>query len=239
MATYNGQKYVLEQLNSILDQLHSKDEVIIVDDCSEDDTINKINSLNDFRIKVYQNESNKGHVFSFAKAISLSKNDIIFLSDQDDIWIKGRIDLMGNKLLDTGLSFVSSNFNIMNMQGEIEKFPKGSLKSKDSTKHFNNILGIFFGKRNYYGCTMAFQKKIINLILPIPSYVESHDLWIALASNLIGSVSHIEEVTLIRRIHLNNVSDPNRKLLPKLRSRIIYCASVIILLYRIKRHTFK
>lgn len=232
MATYNGENFIAEQISSILLQLKSDDELIIVDDCSKDNTVQIIRNFNNNKIKIYQNEKNCGEIFTFSRAISLAKNDIIFLSDQDDIWIKGRVELMKKKLLDTGALVIFSNFDIMNMAGKIEPFSH-PLKSKDSSRHFNNICGIFLGKRHYYGCTMAFQRKIINLILPIPSFVKSHDLWIAMAGNLLGSIEHIDEKTLIRRIHGNNVTNTNRKLLTKIWSRRKYSLWIISLLYRI------
>lgn len=239
MATYNGEGHITEQTFSILEQLTSDDELIVVDDSSIDNTIQVIKKINDCRIRIYINEKNRGHVFSFARAISLAKNEIIFLSDQDDIWIKGRVALMKKKLLDTGVLVVSSNFDIMNMVGEIKKFTNSPLKSKDSTRYFYNILGIFLGKRGYYGCTMAFRKKIIDLVLPIPFYIKAHDLWIAVASNLIRSNAHIEEITLIRRIHNTNLSNPHRKLSSKLYTRLILSVSILSLIFRIMKRSYK
>lgn len=234
MATYNGEKYIMEQLGSILDQLNLDDEMIIVDDSSKDNTVHLIKSLNDRRIKIIINKENMGHVFSFAKSISFAQNEIIFLSDQDDVWIKERLTLMKNKLIDNDTLLLSSNFNIIYMNRQIRSFSKKSLKSADSTKYWFNILGIFKGERSYYGCAMAFKKRLVDLILPIPIFVESHDLWIALAGNLLGSNIHIEDKTITRRLHGNNVSNPQRNLLFKIKSRFIFGMSVITLLYRIK-----
>ena len=108
MATYNGEKFIKKQLVSILDELDQHDELVIVDDCSKDQTVQIIKSFNDNRIKLYINNINHREVFSFNKAISFSKNRYIFLSDQDDIWIKGRVLKMKKKLKNCHL--VSSNF---------------------------------------------------------------------------------------------------------------------------------
>lgn len=239
IATYNGEKYILDQILTILDQFTDDDELIIVDDCSTDNTVKLLESLNNLQIKIYQNEKNKGHVFSFSKAIALAKNDIIFLSDQDDIWVNGRVELMIKTLLNSGSLVVFSNYKIMNIEGKIEEFKKNVLKSNDSKRYFNNICGIFLGNREYYGCTMVFQKKITNLILPIPSFVKSHDLWIAFAANLISSIVHMDEITIIRRIHDKNVTITDRKVLPKIWSRRLYFPLIAVLFYRIIKKNIK
>lgn len=237
MATFNGEDYIKEQILSILEQLADEDEIIIVDDCSKDNTLQIIKYLNDNRINIYINERNRGHVFSFARAIALAKNDIIFLSDQDDVWVEGRVKLMKETLLISGAIVVSSNFDILNVNGKIEKFSNSSLRINDSTRYISNIWGIFLGKRAYYGCAMAFRKELTDLILPIPFFIQSHDLFIAIASNLLASNIHIENTTHIRRLHNNNATNTNRKLLPKLWSRVIYVISILVLLYRITKNS--
>ena len=235
MATYNGEKYVVEQITSILEQLTPDDEVIVVDDFSNDNTVKILQDLNDPRINFFLNDRTKSHVFSFGRAISLANNDIVFMSDQDDIWIKGRVSLMVKKLLDTESLLVSSNFEFMDMNGKKIYYPVDGVKSSNSCKHLKNILDIFAGKTNYYGCAMAFRKNMVKLILPIPSFVESHDLWISLASNLIGSNAHLDEKTLRKRVHDNNAASTiQRGLLPKLWSRFIFMISIGVLLLRAK-----
>ena len=86
IATYNGEKYLREQLDSILPQLAESDEVIVSDDGSTDGTIDLITSLNDPRIKIVSNSGRKGYVGNFENALKHTTGDYIFLSDQDDIW---------------------------------------------------------------------------------------------------------------------------------------------------------
>ncbi len=232
MATYNGEKYVLKQIRSILEQLTPNDEVIVVDDFSNDNTVKLLKELNDHRIKIYLNDRNRKHVFSFARAISLANNDIVFLADQDDIWMKGRVPLMLARLIDTGYLVVSSNSKFIDKEEKEVMLQGLTLKASDSSKHLKNILKIFMGRAPYYGCAMAFRKEIINLILPIPNFVQSHDLWIALASNLTGTNAHLDEATLFRRIHGENVSRVKRRLPPKIWSRLIFGISIVVLLFR-------
>jgi glycosyltransferase involved in cell wall biosynthesis len=232
MASYNGEKFIEEQLKSILNQLDDSDEIIIVDDCSKDDTIKKIEEIDDSRITVFKNDKNKGHVFSFGRAISLTNNEIIFMSDQDDIWLKGRVNIMTKELLQNDSLLVSSNTNFINSKGEILEYKMDGIKSKNSKKNLKNIIDIYLGKDNYYGCAMAFKKDLKQLILPIPSYVESHDLWIAKAANLVKLNIHCDNITLSRRVHGNNASIIKRPLYKKLWARIIFTRSIFELVFR-------
>ena len=96
MATYNGGKYIKEQLFSILDSDYENLEIIIVDDASSDNTLAIINNFMtvDNRIKLYTSNENKGALYAFERALTLSTGDFIALSDQDDIWDKNKITCM-------------------------------------------------------------------------------------------------------------------------------------------------
>src|SRR5687768_2114930 len=94
IATYNGEKYNTEQLESILRQLPSDAEVIISDDSSTDNTLQIIDSFNDSRIHVWPNQKFRSPIFNFENALKHSHGDYIFLSDQDDIWMPDRIKKM-------------------------------------------------------------------------------------------------------------------------------------------------
>ena len=232
LATYNGAKYIEIQLHSILKQLGASDEVIILDDCSKDNTLDLVRAIDDKRIKIFKNEVNKGHVYSFGRVIELGTNDVVFMSDQDDIWVDGRAELMKDRLLKSKALLISTNSDFIDSDGNIIDFSLDGVSSESSQKYFKNIVDIFVGKTNYVGCTMAFKKELRDLILPIPSYVESHDLWVAMGANIIKSNLHLDEPTLYRRIHGENASIVERSLVPKLWSRIIFLISMIQLYYR-------
>src|SRR5690554_1954760 len=93
MASYNGSRFIKAQLDSILAQLGPEDELIVVDDASSDDTAAIVARCNDERIRLYQQPQNQGHVASFSRAISDACHEFIFLADQDDVWLPGRVAL--------------------------------------------------------------------------------------------------------------------------------------------------
>jgi glycosyltransferase involved in cell wall biosynthesis len=229
MATYNGVNYLREQLDSILDQLLADDELVIVDDCSTDSTVALLTTVYDQRIRFYQNKINLGVNASFEKAILMSKKPIVLLADQDDIWRAGRVDILCQTLAKSGALVVSSNTSYVDAKGEPINFAAPRLSASDSKRHLKNIIKIFVGNAGYFGCAMGFRREVSSLILPIPRFVESHDLWIALASNLIKSNVHCESETLARRVHGRNASIIRRGLLPKLKARIIFARSILLL----------
>lgn len=232
MACYQGENYIKEQIDSILAQLNRMDELIIIDDHSSDKTGQIIQELNDPRIKYVLNEKNLGVNRSFEKAIRMARNEFIFMADQDDLWSEGRLEAMLKKLREGNL-LVSGNTEAIDSEGLKSDYDLGSLYEADSDQYQKNILRIFTGKAYYYGCAMAFDRKLRKVILPFPAYIESHDLWIAMAANLLKSNAHLETNVLKRRIHGKNVSVLQRKLIKKLYSRWIFTKSYVTLLWRI------
>lgn len=237
IATYQGEDYVERQLRSILEQIGSGDEVIVVDDCSSDRTVGIIEGIGDARIAVHRNPVNRREVFSFGRAIELARGDIIFLSDQDDVWLPGRVERMTESLQTSGAALVSSSFEWMDAEERPLDVAFDGVSSQTSKRHLGNIIDIFLGKTNYFGCAMAFQRRLVPLITPIPAYVESHDLWIALAANQIGSNLHIDDKTLRKRRHGSNTTSTvsNRSLPLKVWSRWIFLRSMADLAARRRR----
>lgn len=237
MATYNGAYFLPKQINSILSQMEACDELIIVDDASSDDTLEYLVSLNDPRIKIFQNLRNLGHVQSFSRALGLASGQYVFMADQDDVWVENRLRDMKISL-SRGVALVSGNSLFIDRDGcPIEPIHPKLLQS-DSSRYGLNIARIFLGKAYYFGCAMGMSKDFVSLVTPIPSYVESHDLWIAMAANLIGSNHHLEKNTLLRRIHGSNSSVVKRSLFFKIRSRLIFGLSLISIVFRVLRLKF-
>lgn len=222
MATYNGAKYVREQLESILAELHPDDEIVIVDDASSDDTLAVIDGIDDPRISVYPNPHNLGYVRSFERAMMLATGDVLMLSDQDDIWIPGRRDALVAATMTRPIA--ASNL-VLDTTGEPLRSPISgrpwALRAASGSERVRNELRILAGDAPYFGCTMAVRRSALPLVLPFPaSLTESHDLWIATVGNAAGALIHVEQPTLRRRIHADNASSPRpRGVLAALGSR--------------------
>lgn len=218
MATYRGARYVREQVDSILQQLGANDELVVVDDASGDETAEIIKALQDPRIRIFEVAKNQGYVRSFEQAVLASRGHFIFLADQDDVWMPGRLELMLGALGNHNV--VASNFAILG-DGPRDGVPE--LTAADSSHFLRNILGTVVGYRPYYGCGMAMTRQQAEIFTPIPSYlVESHDLWLALCGNVGKSMVHLQEPTLWRRLHANNVTPRGwRSLSTILRARVM------------------
>jgi glycosyltransferase involved in cell wall biosynthesis len=200
MASYRGASYIAEQIASILEELSSADELIIYDDASPDDTVDVIRKFEDVRIKLIQGTSNVGYVRAFEAAVGASRGGLIFLTDQDDVWIPGRVKLMLEALQDCDM--VATNFAMLG-GGPRPWIPQ--LKSAMDSRRLANLFGIMIGYRAYYGCGMAFRRELLTVLTPIPQFVhESHDLWFAICGNMAGKIAHLEAPSLLRRLHEHN-----------------------------------
>lgn len=220
MATYNGARYIGEQLESILRQLGPDDELVIVDDASTDATVAQIRVIDDQRIRLVQADANQGYVKSFEQAALASRGSVILLSDQDDVWVEGRLGAMLEAL--QSASVVASNFDVLG-GGPRPRIP--SLREADSTRAVANLWGILVGYRAYYGCGMAFRREVLPRFAPIPPYLrESHDLWLAILGNTLGSMRHLEQATLLRRIHDANATPRGWR-----SARKIFAARIVLL----------
>lgn len=220
MATYNGVRFMDEQLNSILFQLRPGDELVICDDCSTDGTRERLARIDDPRVRVIYNERNLGHIRNFEKCLQTCRGDIIFLSDQDDVWAPEKIEHYRSLFRDNPrVSMVASDFSMIDSQGKSigESVALGLYPWRSRA---GRVLGIFAGRLPYFGCTMAMRREILGLSLPIPEGVEAHDVWIALVCNTTGQVRHVGRPLVARRIHGANLTPIKRRTLSViLRSR--------------------
>lgn len=199
MATYNGEKYIREQIDSILEQLGEEDELIISDDGSTDNTIEIVRSYNDDRIKIFLFN---GHCYTknFENALNHAKGDYIFLSDQDDIWMPDKVSICINELKQYDLVITDARV--------VDELKNILLNSYfDFCKVRNGFFYNLFFTR-YIGACMAFKKEILKSVLPIPDnnkYI-AHDYWIACVCEKIYHVKLINIPLLLYRRHSNNTS---------------------------------
>lgn len=228
MATYNGSAFVQEQIFSILMQLGPDDELIIVDDASKDGTLATIKGIVDPRIRLFANSENQGINRTFERALHEARGKYIFLSDQDDIWLEGRLSLMTDTLENLGVDLVVSNFRLIDEVGNALPASKApQLRAADSKSHWGNIGKLMRGRANYYGCAMAFRASFTAFILPFSTLKVGHDLWIAIAANVRGSIYHIEDETIAHRLHGRNATVSGRPLFQKVLSRVRFAFLVL------------
>lgn len=211
LCTYNGAVFIKQQIDSILNQTIKVDEIIVCDDISSDNTIQIIKDYNIVHndiFKIYINENNLGSVKNFEKAISLCTGDIIFLSDQDDIWhlnkVATYIDYFNNN---PKINVLASNGYCIDDEGSvIEKYSIWDVPQflKDANKSFDYYTIITFVANIATGASMAFRKKLVSQIFPIPQ-IEGfhHDEWIAMVASKENSFELLNEKYLYYRIHEN------------------------------------
>lgn len=198
MATRNGAAFIKAQLASILAQLTPQDEVIISDDCSGDDTLTVIRSFQDSRIRLLESRPIKGITKNFEASIAASTGELIFLADQDDIWLKDRVDKMKQALQRYDLVMSDCRIVDNDLQIRGHSFYRQNKSGKGLLKN------LF--KNSYMGCCMAFRSNVKSRILPFPSDIPIHDVWIGLVAELYFKVHFMPEVLLLHRRHDSNAS---------------------------------
>lgn len=239
MATYNGEKFIKEQIDSIISQLSELDELIISDDGSSDNTIEIIKSYNDKRIKLLKHKKNdefKGipklknfyyTTSNFQNALLNANGDYIFLADQDDVWECNKVKIMIEELNNHDL--VMSNFSIIDNTGNITN-TKYYKKNPISKFRFFNII-----KSKYIGCCMGFSRDLLQKALPFPNKLMAHDFWIGCLSRKYKFI----DISLHRyRRHGANVSPSaeksNNSFWIKVKYRMIFLIQLYMRLLKIK-----
>lgn len=199
IATYNGERFIEKQLNSILKQTVEVDEIIISDDNSIDNTLKIIEKLNNSKIKVIKNIK-QGVINNFENSLKKSKGEYIFLADQDDIWKPNKVEIMIKRLKEYDL--VVHNAKIINSKDE-------KISEKTFFEIRNSRKGLLKNlyKNSYIGCCMAFNRKILEKALPFPMNIPMHDSWIGLIAEIYGKVYFDKEVLFYYRRHESNVSE--------------------------------
>lgn len=233
VASYNGEKFIVEQLTSILTQLGENDEIVIVDDCSTDATLELIEGISDRRIKVYRHEKNTGHVQAFAHAIEKCSGDYVFLSDQDDVWLENKLSLFLERFAISGVECVVSNYYSWNPERGSKSVRHTMLTERQS--RFGRLLLLFQGRVGHLGCCMAFSKELISKAVPFPNSVDAHDRWLLLYSIIFGEIGLVEEYTLLHRKHSKNVTPKQRrKISVVVHSRLMMFLHLLIAVKRFK-----
>jgi glycosyltransferase involved in cell wall biosynthesis len=227
MATYNGDKYLREQLDSIYAQTHPKLEVIVCDDGSVDNTASILEEYKQKHGLIYKvNESNLKVVKNFEKAILQCTAPYIALSDQDDVWLPGKIEKSLKKILElelqygahvpllifTDLTVVDDNLHILHpsLWKHLKIAPKNIM--------FNRLLV----ENVITGCTILMNQTLAKLAFPGPNEIIMHDVWLGLVSSYFGHISYIPETTVLYRQHSNNTIGIKKPVIWKRLQKFLY-----------------
>lgn len=228
LATYNGSAYVYEQVKSIMNQLRSEDELVVVDDASTDNTISIIEQFGDCRIKILRNKRNLGHVRTFERCLTQVTNEIIMFSDQDDVWTDDHLEKLLKKFEgSSGPRLVYGDFaefsdqNGLGIRKYFPHFPKSPMTRID----FFRLL--LLGKSRMFGCCMALNRGLLDKVMPIPARAVSHDLWIAYVATVTADIKLVDQVITHRRIHTANVTQSRRKLWKIFKERTYFISLMI------------
>lgn len=203
LAYYNGGKYIEEQLSSILKQLQPGDEVIISVDGATDGSMELLEKLagEDERIMIIEGPG-KGVVKNFEHAIGACTGDVIFLSDQDDVWKEDKVKKVTKIFEKTDVDVVLHNASMIDGEGKEMEGPTMFDLRKSRPGIVKNLV-----RNCYIGCCMAFRGDIKDALLPIPEKMYMHDYWIGTLGEKLGGVGLLKECLIRYRRHEENVTD--------------------------------
>lgn len=213
MATFNGETFLKQQIDSILKQTFKNFELIICDDKSQDRTVEIIETYMKAYdcIKLYKNDVQLGIVKNFEKAIALAESQYIALSDQDDIWEYNKLEVLMKEIknleqLDSSIPLmVHSDLAMINEKDQMIRnsfftFKQYDLKEGKNLSHIISRCGVM-------GNTILMNAHLKKCILPFPDDLDVHDYWIALVNELYGKRSTMFMPLVKYRIHKNNFSN--------------------------------
>ena len=203
MATFNGGKFIREQLESILSQLPPDAEIIIADDGSTDDTLSVVASLGDSRIRVLPAEKHFGVIYNYERALQASKGEIIFLADQDDVWLPGKVEKVLAALNDADL--VTHDACMLSPSGASDFTWTRTGKLSDIRTYRSGVVANWW-KNSFTGCCMAFRRNVLDKALPFPKNLPMHDQWLGLVAEKYFKVSYVNEPLVEYRQHSSNAT---------------------------------
>ena len=206
LATYNGEMFLREQLDSILNQSVRNFELVICDDCSKDSTWDILNeyAIADSRIRILRNDKNLGFLGNFEKAIQHTQEKFVALADQDDIWLPNHLEILlytiGDKILACGNAELidkegKSLHKLLDYQEALDCIPENDLEKAYS---------VLFFRSPYQGASMLIKKEFFDLALPILREAKAHDAWFAELACFYGGINYTKSVITLYRQHGNN-----------------------------------
>lgn len=225
LITYNGECYIREQLESILANLNETDEVVISDDGSVDTTwkILEEYAAKDGRIRLFHGPK-KGVIANIEHALKQCRGSYIYLSDQDDVWMKHKVATVQRVFEQTGTHLVVHDCEVRN--GNCDEVLMESFAAYRGGRpgFWKNV-----EKNTYIGCCMAFRASLLPQIFPIPRDIQMHDQWIGVINDLVfKDTVFIRDRLLWYRRHEKNASDFSRNSIPvMIRNRVLFLKRIL------------
>lgn len=200
ITTYNGEKYIQQQLSSILSQLGADDEVIVSDDGSSDHTLEMIEAFRSPLVHIYRNNGEHGYTSNFENALRHATGELIFLADQDDIWKAQKVETCRQAL--QTCSLVISDAELIDGNGN--PIAPSFYALRKSAPGFLHTLYRF----SYLGCCIAFRREILSKALPFPKNHRlcTHDNWLTLVGMAFYKTKVLDDKLICYRRHGNNTS---------------------------------
>lgn len=223
LAAYKGEQYIAEQLNSILPQLGENDEIIVSDDFPQGKTREAVSVIHDKRIRYIEGQG-KGVVRNFENALNACTGDVIFLCDQDDVWMPDKVEKV-LAVIRSGADLVLHDAAVTD--GALNITEPSFFEVRGSNASFvKNLI-----KNSFVGCCMAFTRKVMEESLPFPTELPMHDWWIALVAIKKGYKTVLLRESLISwRRHGDNVTGGKTSAVQKIKLRL----TMLLSLARIK-----
>jgi glycosyltransferase involved in cell wall biosynthesis len=214
LATYNGEKYLREQIESLLDQTYTNWHLIVRDDNSTDHTtaiLEQYKKLYPEKITILPNKgANLGSVLNFNALLTFAQGaDYIMFCDQDDKWKKDKIAITFSKLCELEQQYgkgcpllVYTNFQYVDENMQVIESKKDFEINRIKRFGFSHLLA----HNPVYGCTTIINRALANKVGSIPEQAENHDYWIALVAAAFGKLLYLPERTILYRQHSRNIS---------------------------------
>lgn len=203
MATYNGARHIEAQLQSFSDQIRKPDELVVCDDISSDATVKLVESFAQtcgFEVRIHVNAARLGYARNFEKALSLCTGDVVFLSDQDDVWYPDKISTM--------ICETSENASPLLFANDSELADESLIGTGLSL--LGQLRSIGGDERQFVnGCGTLVRRKFLQVALPIPPEVKTgHDQWLHALAYWLGVRTIVPRVLQVYRRHSSNTSQP-------------------------------
>ena len=235
ISTYNGERYIEEQMTSILHQSRNPDEVLILDDCSSDNTtmiINnfiKNNSLND-TWSLFINSANQGWRKNFKKGLCMATGDIVFPCDQDDIWTQDKLEICERIMGENSkIQLLTSGY--IEFTGKIPAITRSSSYIVTQHSYKENLFRI-----NYPGCTFCVRKEFLQQIVDFWDEIFPHDAAILRFANMVDGFYSIDAKLILWRKYVESSFSRELKARKKENEKMKWISYAKTMIYQLENY---